>query len=95
MLNSKLVGFAADGAANMMGNKTGLATQLKAQYPHCVIIHCLSHRLELAYKDAMKKNAAYNKLQTLTDGLFAYYKRSPKSRKALLSTFKVLCFCSS
>ena len=32
MLTSKLVGFAADGAANMMGNKTGLATQLKAQY---------------------------------------------------------------
>ena len=45
---SKLVGFSADGASNMMGNRTGLATKLKEIHPHLAIVHCLAHRMELA-----------------------------------------------
>ena len=61
----KLVGFGADGASNMMGNRTGLATQLKSSHPHMIINHCLAHRMELAYKDAMKDSKQYKKVQTL------------------------------
>ena len=35
----RLVGFGADGAANMMGKRTGLGTQLKENYFHIVIVH--------------------------------------------------------
>jgi hypothetical protein len=35
----------------MLGMKIGLATLLKADHPEFVAVHCLSHRLELAFKD--------------------------------------------
>ena len=66
----KLVGFAADGAANMMGCSTGLTTLLKDNYPFIIIVHCLTHVLKLAYKDAMKESTVYSKLQTLVQGIF-------------------------
>jgi hypothetical protein len=48
---SKLVGFGCDGASNMLGKKNGLATLLEADHPEVVAVHCLAHRLELAFKD--------------------------------------------
>lgn len=85
----RLVGFGADGASNMMGNRTGLTTQLKNCYPHLVVVHCLAHRMELAYKDAMKDCNLYMKMQMLMQGIFAFYRKSPKNKKALQETFKV------
>ena len=50
---------------NMMGDKTGLATQLKEVMPHLVVTWCLAHRTELAYKDVMKESKMYAKVLTL------------------------------
>ncbi|XP_071142824.1 zinc finger protein 862-like [Mytilus edulis] len=91
-VNSKLVGFTADGASNMQGNKTGLATRLREKWPHLVTNHCLAHRLELAFKDSLKSTfkALYEKLMTLLLGLYYLYRKSPKQKKALKRSFKIL-----
>ncbi|XP_052061801.1 E3 SUMO-protein ligase KIAA1586-like [Mytilus californianus] len=88
---NKCVGFGSDGASNMTGVRNGLITQLKNDYPNIIGIHCLAHRLELSFKDAIKKNhATYDKLVTLLLGLYYFYKRSPLQRKGLKKTFKLL-----
>jgi hypothetical protein len=43
-------------------------------------------RLELAYKDAIKKNAIYASAMTLLMGLYYFYKNSPKMRQGLRQT---------
>lgn len=53
---SKLVSFATDGAATMMGRKTGVGVQMKAKYsPFMIQSHCIAHRLNLACNDSIKK----------------------------------------
>lgn len=53
----KLIGMGSDGASNMAGTTGGLATLLKQEVnPEPVNIHCFAHRLELAFRDVLKKN---------------------------------------
>lgn len=86
----KLVGMGSDGAANMMGRKKGLAKLMKDDNPEMISIHCLCHRLELAFRDAFKSAKLYEKLLTLMIGLHYFYKRSPKQKKGLLEAIKVV-----
>lgn len=79
----KLVGFGSDGASNMTGVKHGLVTLIKQDYPGVVGIHCLGHRLELAFKDALKKDKTFDKLVTLLLGIYYFFKNSPAQRKKL------------
>jgi hypothetical protein len=51
---NKLIGFGSDGASNMTGQKRGMVTQMKNDHPDMIGIHCLAHRLELAFKDVIK-----------------------------------------
>ncbi|XP_060761279.1 E3 SUMO-protein ligase KIAA1586-like [Neoarius graeffei] len=44
----KVAGFGSDGAACMIGNRSGVATQLKEDNAKIVSIHCIAHRLALA-----------------------------------------------
>lgn len=50
----KLVACATDGAAVMVGVKTGVMSRLCEDRPFVMGIHCMAHRLELAYKDTVK-----------------------------------------
>ena len=52
---SKLVTMGSDGASVMLGKKSGVLALLKEQQPSLIGIHCSAHRLELCYKDAIKK----------------------------------------
>ena len=54
-VKKKLVGFGCDGASVMIGKKGGVSSHLKKISPELVTVHCFAHRLELAYKDAIKK----------------------------------------
>lgn len=73
----KLIAMASDGASNMTGVRSGLSTILRNQLnPEIVNIHCFCHRLELAFRDALKKNKLYDKLMTLLIGLHYFYKKS-------------------
>lgn len=49
----KLVGFGSDGASVLQERKTESA-KLKESQPSIVGVHYHAHRLELAYKDAMR-----------------------------------------
>lgn len=64
-------------------------TLLERDLPELLVVHCLAHRLELSFRDVMKADPLYEKLSTLTIGLYYFYKRSPKQRKALKQTFQV------
>ena len=86
---TKCVGFGSDGAANMLGIKGGLVTLLKQDFPSIIGIHCLAHRLELSFRDTISKDKNYEDLITLLLGIYYFYKRSSKQRKALKESFKV------
>ena len=77
----KLLGFGSHGASKMTGVKGGLVTLLKQDYPGVVGIHCLVHRLELAFKDALKKDKTFDKLVTLLLGVYYFFNNSPAQRK--------------
>jgi len=60
---------------------------MKIQWPHIVFTHCLAHRLELAFKDAVRKTSPklYEEGTTLLLGLYYLFKKSPKLKKGYLS----------
>ena len=91
-VSNQLVGFTCDGASNMLGKHRGAATQLRADYPDIVITHCICHRLELAQKDAIKREAPklYDRVVTLLVGLYYFYHKSSKQRKGLRKTCLML-----
>ncbi|WAR25571.1 K1586-like protein, partial [Mya arenaria] len=85
---TKLVGFCSDGASNMQGHKSGLVALLRKTHPHIVTVHCLAHRLELAFKDTIKKVPLYEKMMTLLLGLYYLYRKSPKLKMGLKRSFE-------
>ncbi|XP_062614641.1 zinc finger protein 862-like [Saccostrea cucullata] len=86
----KFIGFGSDGASNMTGVKNGLVARLKEGHPELIGVHCIAHRLELAFRDVFKKDKMYTQLSTLLLGLFYFYKNSSKQRKSLRECIKVL-----
>lgn len=81
----------SDGASNMVGRRSGLATLLRQEINDEIInVHCFAHRLELAFRDVLKKEKKYDKLMTLLIGLYYFYMKSYKSKKGLLDTMKAL-----
>lgn len=50
----KLVACATDGAAVMTGEKSGVMTRLRGNKAYVVYVHCMAHRVELAFSDAIK-----------------------------------------
>ncbi|XP_062616970.1 zinc finger protein 862-like isoform X1 [Saccostrea cucullata] len=87
----KMVGLGSDGAAVMTGKKAGVAALLKQQHPSIISIHCLAHRLELAYKDALKGIKIGEKVVSgLLLGLYYFYHNSPLNRANLKESYKTL-----
>ena len=79
-----------DGASNMLGIKSGLSVRIKQVYPELLTMHCLNHRLELAFRDVFKTEANYQKLMSLLVGLYYFYIRSHKQKQGLKRTFVAL-----
>ena len=90
--NATLVGITSDGASNMLGRQKGAVSIVKSQHPHILTNHCLVHRLELAYKDALKKEIkkGYDKVLTALVGVYYFYKKSSLQRKQLRHCFIAL-----
>ena len=88
---SKLVALGSDGASVMTGHRSGLAALLKQSQPAIVIIHCFAHKLELSFKDAVKKTKLHEKaVGTLLMGLYYFYKKSALNRSMLKRSFQAL-----
>ena len=83
----KLVGIGCDGAAVMVGSKSGVATLLRKEQPSLLTIHCMAHRLELSLKDTIKHVPLSKKINTPLLGLYYFYHNSPLNRAMLARSF--------
>lgn len=50
----KVYGFGSDGANVMVGKSHSVSALIKKENPHCINIHCMAHRLNLAISQAIK-----------------------------------------
>ena len=70
----KLIAFGSDGAAVNTGVKGGIITLLRKQVAASVLmVTCMAHRLELAYKEALKDIQCYVDVYTLLSNLYSFY----------------------
>lgn len=51
---AKVVGFGSDGASVIVGKHSSVSTRVKKESPHCINIHCIAHRLNLATSQASR-----------------------------------------
>ncbi|XP_063797579.1 E3 SUMO-protein ligase KIAA1586-like [Pseudophryne corroboree] len=83
LLSEILIGFGSDGAAVMLGSKSGVATILRKEFPNLISWHCLNHRLELAVSDTVKDLTEIFHFQSFVDSLYTLYSRCPKNLREL------------
>ncbi|CAM5113172.1 unnamed protein product [Eretmochelys imbricata] len=86
----KLVGFGSDGADVMVGENNGVAKLLKEIQPCVQSVHCFAHRLELAYKGALKSIQLYTTVSGLLQNIYYFYHNSPLNKSNLNSTYETL-----
>uniref|UniRef100_A0A674HYF3 Sperm flagellar 2 n=1 Tax=Terrapene triunguis TaxID=2587831 RepID=A0A674HYF3_9SAUR len=86
----KLVGFGSDGADVMVGENNGVAKLLKEIQPCVQSVHCFAHRLELAYKGALKSIQLYTTLSGLLQNIYYFYHNSPLNKSNLKSIYETL-----
>ncbi|XP_070548832.1 zinc finger protein 862-like [Ptychodera flava] len=90
-MQQKIVGFGCDGASVNTGSVSGVITLLQTNISkEIVLVKCLAHRLELAFKDAIKGIHLYTKLNTLLTELFKFYHTSSLQTENLKQTFRAL-----
>ncbi|XP_045184890.2 zinc finger protein 862-like [Mercenaria mercenaria] len=91
---SKVVAVGCDGASVLLGSKNGVVQKLREELdnPYIHAIHCSAHRLELAYKDAVKKlsTATHQKCEALLLNLYLFYKYSSLNRANLMLSYNSL-----
>ena len=76
-----------DGAANMRGARSGVATQIQAEEPKAHFTHCHGHALNLAASDTMKKNKLLRNMLDTTLEMTKLIKFSPR-RDAIFQKIK-------
>ena len=85
-----LIGMGSDGASNMVGCKKGLSSLLRRDVnDEFVNVHCYAHRLELAFRDVLKKNRLYEKLMSLLIGLYYFYTKQYKNKSGLKRSIEI------
>ena len=83
-----MIAMGSDGASVMLGSERGVASLMKKNAPWLVAVHCYGHRLELAFKDVIKKVPLLERMNVLLYGLFYFYHRSPLNRANLKAAYK-------
>ncbi|XP_070581491.1 zinc finger protein 862-like [Ptychodera flava] len=84
VLNGRLCGLGSDGAAVMIGKKSGVATRLKHEVSEIMVSHhCVAHRLALAVGQAANSVPYIKKFNDTLDNLFRFYEYSPVRSSAL------------
>ena len=86
----KLLCFVADGAATMQGCKAGVRQRISNEQPALIGLHCMAHRLELAFKNTIKKFKAYHNVEDLLFKVYKFYHNSPLNRAELKEACKSL-----
>lgn len=86
----KLVGFGSHGADVMVGQNNGVAKLLKEIQPRVQSVHCLVHRLEMAYKETLKSAHLFTVLMGLLQNMYYFYQNSPLNQGDLKLMYKAL-----
>lgn len=76
-----------DGCSVMLGSNAGVCVILLKQFPHLIIWHCMTHRLEFAVGNAVQSVAGVNHFKHFIDFLYC---QSPKNQRQLES-YTVQC----
>ena len=76
-------GQSYDGASNMMGKKSGVATQIQKDQPKAIITHCHGHSLSLAVKDLTSSCDVLTNTMGTVGEICVLVKYSPKREKIL------------
>lgn len=79
----KTVSLGSDGASVMVGKNSGVYALLKREIPYLLSLHCVAHKLELAFQDAAKDVVLFREAKELLQGLWKYYHYSPKAVREL------------
>ncbi|KAG7165608.1 UBX domain-containing protein 1-like [Homarus americanus] len=87
----KLVGNGADGASVMTDCKNGLVACMRRdlEWPELEGIHCTAHKLELAYKDAMKGVPLAKRVDLLLLGIYLFYEKCSLNRSLLKQAHEI------
>ena len=67
----------------MQGRKGGVAALLAKDQPLLQSVHCMSHRLELAYKDVLKEFPKLKQVQSTHDAIYNFYHNGALNRSML------------
>lgn len=84
-LSHNLIGLCSDGAANMIGSKSGVLTVINQKYPNTLVWHCMCHRIELAVGDSVDEINAVNHVKLFLDKVYSLYSQSPANTAELES----------
>ncbi|XP_072343659.1 uncharacterized protein C17orf113-like isoform X3 [Scyliorhinus torazame] len=86
----QMCGFAIDGSAVTAECKNGVVTQLKAQAPGLLSIHCIAHRLALSSVSAADTVPYLVKYQQTLDSVYKHFVNLSKNRDGLEAMQKIL-----
>ncbi|XP_077991530.1 zinc finger protein 862-like [Glandiceps talaboti] len=79
----KLIGMASDGAAVMIGTRSGVMTRVRRDVPHLVSVHCTAHRLELCLKSSLKQSRGFADIEDFLLNIYKFYNNSPRNLTSL------------
>ncbi|XP_073693982.1 E3 SUMO-protein ligase KIAA1586-like [Garra rufa] len=82
-LQQNLISVASDGASVLTGQKNGVITKLKQDFPRVKSIHCLAHRLELAVHDSLKTVSGCSQFEVFIMKLYSLFHQSHKNARLL------------
>ena len=75
---SRCRGQCFDGASNMSGHRSGVATQISSDEPRALFTHCYGHSLNLAMCDTIKGTKLMRDVMDVTHEISKLIKYSPK-----------------
>lgn len=84
---SKAITLSCDGANVMVGQRAGVGALIRQDQPELLTLHCMAHRLELAFKDATRHLPLHDKaVNVLMMGIYYFYSKSALNRSMLRRT---------
>ena len=90
-VQKRVVAFAGDGASVNTGHINGVIALLRRRIRNSIVmVQCMSHRIELAYKEILGKSSLYKKAYSLMDELYKFYHKSAKQSAGLKVAFNAL-----
>ncbi|XP_013416166.1 E3 SUMO-protein ligase KIAA1586-like [Lingula anatina] len=90
-IKRRIIGFAGDGASVNTGQISGVIALFRRNIsPEIIMVQCMSHRIELSFKDVLSNTPLYKKVYTLMDELYKMYHKSAKQTRGLRASFEAL-----